>query len=267
MNINKTMSTALLLLAVCLITACSAGDSTPATTTAPTTNTTVVANAGPDQSVFTGTFVTLNGVQSTNTKGTGLTYAWTLRKPSGSTAALNSFSAVNPTLTVDIAGTYEATLVVNSGTLSSAPDTVLIMVAGTNPTPAANAGSNQNVFVNRPAVLNGSGSSDANNDPLTFQWNITGKPAVSTTQLFDSATVAPSFTPDIEGDYTVSLIVNDGTTNSPSATVTVRASIKPPPTADVGVSFPFQRFFPLTTVSVSLDGSASHTNPRSARVG
>ena len=96
MKIDKIFSVALFVLGVGLMTACSSGDAPPVITTSTSSNATIVANAGPDQSVFIGTFVTLNGSKSTNKNGTGLTYAWTLRKPAGSTATLSNPAAVNP---------------------------------------------------------------------------------------------------------------------------------------------------------------------------
>lgn len=260
MRFQRTTSPALLLLALCLITACSAADAPPATTTTSTSNPTLIANAGPDQSVFIGTFVTLNGSKSTNANGTGLTYSWTLKKPAGSNATLSNSTLVNPTMTVDIGGIYEATLIVrdaqNAGATSTT-DTAIVIASGTNPPPVANAGSNQNVFVGQPVLLSGSGSSDANRDPLTFTWSFSGLPASSTATLLDRTTVAASLTPDIEGTYIIQLVVNDGTSSSAPAFVTVIASNKPSPTADAGSD----RFIALNTPSVTLNGSSSHTNP------
>ena len=250
--------------------ACSSSDAPQSTTSSGGSNGTVVANAGPDQSVFIGTFVRLNGVNSTNANGTGLSYTWTLKKPAGSNATLSNSNVVNPSLTVDVAGTYEATLTVTDGKDISAPDTVLIMASGVNPQPVANAGLNRNVFVGQAVILDGSASNDANNDPLKFSWTTKGvslgstctQPLTSTTvTLLDNTTVAPSFTPNVEGCYVIELIVNDGTSDSPPATVTVKATNKLPPTVDVGVAAPFERFIPLNTTNVTLNGSASHTNP------
>lgn len=89
-----------------------------------------VANAGPDQNVAVDDVVTLTGAGSFDVNGNPLTYAWTLTtKPGGSTATLTGATTVSPTFTADLAGTYVASLVVNDGTVNSAPDTVSVVAA------------------------------------------------------------------------------------------------------------------------------------------
>jgi hypothetical protein len=101
------------------------GTQVPAIEAALAVNTAPVANAGPDQEVEVGEVVTLSGAGSFDVNGDSLTYAWTLTsKPESSTATLTGATTVSPTFTADLAGTYVATLVVNDGTVNSAPDTV-----------------------------------------------------------------------------------------------------------------------------------------------
>jgi PKD repeat protein len=249
MKIDKTISSALVLIGIYFMTACSAGDTPPVTTTTSALNATVVANAGPDQSVFIGTFVTLNGSGSTTTNSNSLSYAWSLKaKPAGSTATLSNTNLVNPTFTADIAGTYEWQLIVSDGQHTSTPDNVTITAAGTNPQPVANAGLNRPVYIGKVATLDGSASSDVNGDALTYRWTITGKPALSTVFLFDATTVMPAFTPDVAGQYVIQLLVNDGTSDSTPANVTITASIEPPPTANAG---PDQIVLPNSLVTLN----------------
>lgn len=97
------------------------------TITATVANAAPVANAGAAQNVVAGATVTLNGGGSSDANGDALTYAWTLTsRPTGSTAALSSATAVAPTFKADLPGTYVATLVVNDGKVSSAASTVAI---------------------------------------------------------------------------------------------------------------------------------------------
>ena len=111
-------------------------DSTVVATTITATilNTAPVANAGTSQAVVDGALVTLTGAASTDANGDALTYKWTLTsKPSGSAAVLSSATALSPTFTADVVGTYVASLIVNDGKADSAVATVPI-TATTNAT-------------------------------------------------------------------------------------------------------------------------------------
>ena len=80
-----------------------------------------------------------------------------------------------PSFVVDRPGTYVAQLIVNDGTVNSAPDTVTISTL--NSAPVANAGPDQAVSVGQAVGLDGSASSDVDGDPLTFSWALTSAPA------------------------------------------------------------------------------------------
>ena len=143
-----------------------------------------VANAGANQNVVTGSAVTLDGSTSSDANGDPLTYAWTLTsKPAGSTAALVGATSARPTFTADTAGTYVASLVVNDGKVGSTSASITVTATTANAAPVANAGANQNVVTGSAVTLDGSTSSDANGDPLTYAWTLTSKPAGSTAAL------------------------------------------------------------------------------------
>jgi len=190
-------------------------------------NTPPVANAGPDDTVTKGTLVQLDGSGSSDTEGSPLTYSWMLMSiPSGSAAMLSDPTAVNPTFTADLAGTYVAELIVHDGTDPSAPDTVTI--TATNTIPVANANGDMNVFVSNVVQLDGSASSDADGDPLTYAWSFTSVPvgsAVTNGSLSDATAANPTFVPDVEGVYVAQLIVNDGTADSAPDTSTITAAV------------------------------------------
>ncbi|MGB4583911.1 MAG: PKD domain-containing protein [Rhodoferax sp.] len=192
------------------------------TVTASVANAAPVANAGVAQNVVSGALVTLNGSTSSDANGDSLTYAWTLTsKPSGSVAALTSATSAMPTFTADVAGTYVASLIVNDGKLNSTATTVTVTAAVANVAPVANAGVAQNVVAGTVVTLDGSASSDANGDPLTYAWTLTSKPAGSTAALSSATSAKPTFTADVTGTYVASLTVNDGKVSSNTATVSI----------------------------------------------
>ncbi|MCU0914604.1 MAG: Ig-like domain-containing protein, partial [Planctomycetes bacterium] len=86
-----------------------------------------VAHVGPAQSVLVGATVSLDGSGSSDVDGDALTYRWALlARPAGSVATLSDPGAVAPTFVVDRPGTYVAELIVNDGTVDSAPATLTI---------------------------------------------------------------------------------------------------------------------------------------------
>lgn len=52
-----------------------------------------------------------------------------------------------------------------------------------NVAPVANAGSAQSILTGAVVTLNGSASTDANSDPLTYAWTLTSKPVGSAAVL------------------------------------------------------------------------------------
>ena len=209
-----------------------------------------VANAGADQTKTVGSTVQLDGSTSSDMDGDELTFHWTLlSKPTGSAAALSSTTIVNPTFAIDKAGTYEFQLIVNDGSADSAPDTVKIST--TNSAPTADAGKDQTVLLGSLVTLDGSGSSDPDNDPLTYQWSFVTVPQNSTATLTNPTTVNPTFTADKPGAYHVRLIVSDGKVQS-TEDIVIISTENSAPVANAGPDL-------IGTVNklVQLDGSAS----------
>ncbi|WP_423821358.1 PKD domain-containing protein [Salinisphaera sp. SPP-AMP-43] len=174
-----------------------------------------VANAGTDQNVSTGVVVNLDGGESFDANGDNLGYHWVLSSmPRGSQTSLTRGSSATPSFTPDVAGQYVAQLRVDDGTLMSAPDSVVVTAAAQNSAPVADAGNNQSVNVSQQVSLNGSDSSDANSDSLSYHWHMVSRPEESSASLNDADSIDPDFTADVAGFYVVSLTVDDGQTES-----------------------------------------------------
>ena len=142
-------------------------------------------------------------------------------RPNGSTSVLLNPNTAAPTFVADRAGRYRIQLIVSDALASSPPDTVDVTTV--NQPPTANAGPDQTVSEDTLVILNGSGSTDPDLNPLTFAWSFVSVPPGSTAQLLNSTTASPTFTPDLPGVYTVRLVVNDSVVDSAPDTVVITA--------------------------------------------
>ena len=94
-----------------------------------------------------------------------------------------------------------------------------------NTPPVAVADAPQATSVNTAVALDGSKSSDANGDLLSYAWTLTSRPAGSNATLASATSAKASFTPDVPGAYAVTLVVNDGRPNGTHASaVSITAS-------------------------------------------
>ena len=221
---------------------------------ATTTNAAPVANAGPDQNVATGSLVNLDASASSDANGDMLSYTWTLTNiPTSSIATLTDSTSSSPQFTVDLDGTYEATLLVNDGSEDSTTSTVMITAQTANSAPTANAGIDQNITTTTVVTLDGSASSDADGDSLTYSWSLTSTPTGSTASITDQTLVTPTFTADLDGSYVAQLTVSDGVASSTPDTITIVAeTFNSAPIASAGTS----QNVAIGDV-VTLDGSGS----------
>jgi hypothetical protein len=193
-------------------------------------------DAGPDQAVLLGDTVSLNGAGCSDAEGDAFTLGWTFTgTPVGSGAALDDAGIVAPSFEPDLAGLYTLALVADDGA-ARPPDEVDITVAANLP-PAAGAGDDFATRRDDVVYCSAAGSGDPEGRALTYTWTLTSQPASGTAVLSDADTSAPSFTPDVNGDYTLELVVNDGYQDSPVDTVVVTAVDNFAPIADAGEDF------------------------------
>jgi hypothetical protein len=98
------------------------------------------------------------------------------------------------------------------------------MITTTNSKPIANAGLDQVVEVNSKVLVNGSASSDADGNALTYTWELVSKPETSAAILETSNSLQTVFSADKAGDYVLRLIVRDAYLESEPDTVVIHAN-------------------------------------------
>jgi beta-lactam-binding protein with PASTA domain len=93
-----------------------------------------------------------------------------------------------------------------------------------NQSPIAHAGPDQTVIIQDIVILNGAGSSDPENRPISYAWSFISKPLGSMAVLTAPDTDHPLFTADMPGQYIIQLTVNDGQLDSGIDLITITAS-------------------------------------------
>lgn len=222
------------------------------------TNPDPVAIAPTEHNVLIGTTVMLDGSASLPPTGgdpAALGYQWTLtEKPVGSTAVLAGGETAIAGFYADVAGAYTATLVVSYGEKRTEPLTVTITASTANTRPVANAGGPYTVERGKTLTLDGTGSSDADGDTLSYRWYLFSPNTASglasiwspngSALRVDTAIVAyntatPTITPDVVGRWSAYLAVYDGTTlsNLSTASITVTKPADAPNAPPVASTF------------------------------
>ncbi|MEO8361040.1 MAG: ELWxxDGT repeat protein [Vicinamibacteria bacterium] len=207
--------------------------SAPATSTVTITNQAPTANAGAAHAAFRNQSVAFTGAASSDPDGDTLTYSWNFGD--GGTA-----TGVTPSHTYATSGAFTVTLTVNDGTTTSAASTSTSTI--TNRAPVANRGAATQTGTRLAAIaFNGSASSDADGDTLSYLWNFgDGTTGTGATPSHLYATV---------GAFTVTLTVNDGIATSAPVTATVTITNLAP---TVTFTSPAAGSVFLTTAAVTL---------------
>jgi len=188
-----------------------------------------VAVAGADQAVSVTDTVALDGGASYDANNDAISYNWLLTsKPAGSIATLSDTTLRNPSFVADQAGRYSLQLIVSDDVNNSLPDTLEVSatLSSTNQPPVADAGQDQTALPGDIVLLDGSASSDANNDVLSYQWTFIEFPAASNASLSNSNTVNPGFVADIAGRYIAQLVVSDASSSSDPDSIVINVAAR-----------------------------------------
>ncbi len=169
-----------------------------------------VADAGREQNVLSTSTVTLDGSGSHGAGSVDLAYLWSITAiPPGSNASLSDNTIQTPFFVADLNGTYVIELVVFEGDVPSATDSITITVTTENTAPVADAGDDQLVQMGTTVLLDGSKSSDADLDTLSYTWRFNSVPEASLASFVDTTDPQPTFLADKSGQYVIELTVED----------------------------------------------------------
>lgn len=191
--------------------------------TKPNTAPMAVAAFDPDNAPA-GNPIQLDGSGSDDPDGDIITYQWAWENyqtyPPAAGAYISDYQSASPILTAAYAGEYSVSLTVSDGTLTSQKVFVVITLVENpeaNSLPIANAGEDRMVVVDNPLVLDGTISSDPDDDPIVvFKWQFVWDeengtyPGALGASLVDFNTANPTFSSTRPGQFTLSLKVTDG---------------------------------------------------------
>lgn len=122
------------------------------------------------------------------------------------------------------------------------------------PPPVANAGRAQIVFAGSTVQLDGTGSTSARGDTLSYQWSIVSLPSGSAAALSGSSVPRPTFVADVNGTYQFQLVVTDSNhvASSPTTVNIATEGNSVAPVVNPGV-------YPTASVGTPVNLDASQT--------
>ncbi len=151
----------------------------------------------------------------------------------GPWVVLSDPGSSQPSFTPKIAGQYEFELIVSDGATEARASLHIVIdtVANSVPVASFSGASAISGAVGQTIVLNGSTSTDANGQPLLYQWSQLDGPIAS---LDSPYSATPSFVPNQDGVYSFQLVVSDGQASSVPVIMTVTISSAPAAAASGG---------------------------------
>lgn len=233
-------SLALLVLAACEGKGSSVGTD-PGTDPGVSENKPPVANAGNEQTVTAGASVTLDASGSSDPENDVLSFTWTqtggdaqaqLQNASSARATFTAPSVTSPT-------TLVFRVVVFDGHTEVAASTAVTVqpVASNNQPPVASIVLSSSAQAGSTVTLDGTASSDPDNDSLTYVWTQTAGPSVvlSATDAAQVTFTAPDVTADTVLTFRLSVDDGHGANNATTSSITILpASSNQAPVANAG---------------------------------
>lgn len=194
--------------------------------------------------------VVLDGSDSFDANLQTLTFSWQIvSAPDTSVASISTPTEANINFVPDVFGEYVLSLVVNDGLLESEP--VLHTFSYENSAPVARAQNQIRVKAGQQVQLDASNSTDIDGDALNYLWTLDERPQGSNAIIENETSLTALLAPDIEGDYKISLVVNDGNLDSATHNVIVTfGNVEPMANAGVDIKAQIGEI-------VTLDGSNS----------
>lgn len=172
-----------------------------------------VVDPGDSYSGIAGQPLQLDGSGTVDPDGDPLEFLWDFGD--GNQSSTSSSPLVSHTYSA--AGAYTATLTVSDGVNDPVSEQVAVDIAPPNTPPVADPGGPYSGTVGEAVEFDGSGSSDADGDTLTFLWDF-GDGSTP------SAEAVASHTYSSAGNYTATLTVSDGVNFPVSSQVSVQIS-------------------------------------------
>ena len=175
---------------------------------APTASISVIPDSQ-STALTTETEITLDGSASSDPDDDQITYAWS--QPSGQSISLSSTNSASTTFTTTEPGAYTFTLTVDDGELDDSAE-VTLEISQANRAPSAIISiapdpASQTLTTETEITLDGSDSSDPDDDELTYTWS---QPSDQSIDLSSINSISNTFTAASAGTYTFGLNLSDG---------------------------------------------------------